>query len=179
MIETKSHRILIPNSIFEFFVLLFTVFAISGCAAGYKTERDGLFYPVSNPDDFPEEITRLENIGRYHPDSSIRAKAHLRLAMLHLSHKNPNPDYRKALEELKIYVSMDTDGDKSDEAQSLIVLLKKLEKAQKENEERKRVIRVLTRENSILAEENQKMKETIKEMKSLDMQLEEKRKRVK
>jgi len=167
------------NSITKLFLFLFTGLIISSCTATYETERDNFFYPVSNSEGFPGEIARLEKIGRYHPDPSIRAKVHLRLALLYLNHKNPNPDYRRALEELKQYVSMDPGGDKKDEAQSLLVLLQKLEKAQKETEERKRAIQILTRENDLLAEENQKMRETIKEMKSLDMQLEEKRKQIK
>jgi len=73
---------------------------------------------------------------------------------------------------------MSPDGDKRDEAQTLIVLLTAYENVLLENDEKRRANELLTEQNKALIRENRAFKETIKELKYLDLQLEEKRKQV-
>ena len=56
-----------------------------------------------NPDNYSAEIERLETIISKNPDSSERWQAHLQLAQLYISYKNPRRNYQKALENLRLY----------------------------------------------------------------------------
>jgi hypothetical protein len=168
----------IQNGAIRLFLSVLLGLSMNGCAMINQPEEDNYFYPVSRPEDFPREITRVEKLTRYHPDPAVRAKSHLRLAMLYLDYRNPHPDYLRALKELKQYVSMSPDGDKRDEAQTLIILLSAYENVLVENDERGRANELLTEQNRALIRENRAFKETINELKYLDLQLEEKRRQV-
>ena len=168
----------IPIGAIRLFLLFLLGLIMSGCAVINQPEEDGYFYPVSRPEDFPREISRVQKLTRYHPDPAVRAKSHLQLALLYMDYRNPNPDYLRALKELKQFVSMSPDGDKRDEAQTLIVLLSAYENVLLENDQKRRANELLTEQNKILIRENRAFKETIKELKYLDLQLEEKRKQV-
>ena len=168
----------IPTRAVRLFLLFLLGLTMSSCAVINQPEENGYFYPVSRPEDFPREITRVEKLTRYHPDPAVRAKSHLRLAMLYLDYRNPHPDYLRALKELKQYVSMSPDGDKRDEAQTLVVLLSAYENVLVENDEKRRANELLTEQNRALIRENRAFKETIKELKYLDLQLEEKRRQI-
>ena len=159
-------------TLIKLFIFLFIWVMITNCAQMRSPliEKDSVFYPVLYPQYFPKEIARVEKILKYHPDPSIRALAHLQLVLLYTNYKNPNPDYIRALEELRAYIALDTDGGKTEEVQNLLALLGAIEKVIKENEEMKGNIRLLT-------EQNQQIKKTIQDLKDLDLQIEEKRRK--
>ena len=159
-------------TLIKLFVFLFIWVMIANCARMRSPliEKDSVFYPVLYPQYFPKEIARVEKILKYHPDPSIRALAHLQLVLLYTNYKNPNPDYIRALEELKAYIALDPDGGKTEEVQNLLALLREIEKVVKENEEMKGNIRLLT-------EQNQQIKKTIQDLKDLELQIEEKRRK--
>jgi len=159
-------------TLIKLFVFLFIWVMIANCARMRSPliEKDSVFYPVLYPQYFPKEIARVEKILKYHPDPSIRAMAHLQLVLLNTNYRNPNPDYIRALEELKAYIALDPDGGKTEEVQNLLALLREIEKVVKENEEMKGNIRLLT-------EQNQQIKKTIQDLKDLELQIEEKRRK--
>ena len=78
------------------------LFFLIGCAQ----TQDGAYpeYMVGlNPDNYSAEIARLETIISKNSDSSGRWQAHLQLAQLYISYKNPRRNYQKALDNLKLY----------------------------------------------------------------------------
>lgn len=158
----------------KLFVFLFIWLLITNCAPKHTSliEKESVFYPVLYPQDFPKEIARLEKLVKYHPEPSIRTMAHLQLVLLYSHYKNPNPDYLRALEELETYMALDPDGGKTEEVQNLLALLRELERVVKENEEMKMSI-------ELLIEQNQRVKKTIQELEDLDLQIEEKRRKIK
>lgn len=127
------------------------------------------FTPPLSPDDFTSEIARMEAVAKEDPDLSKRTQAHRRLAVLYSHYKNPAPNYLKALKELEAYISLDPEQGKKDDIQNFLSLLKRIETLTKENQKAKDDYRK-TRD------ENQKLKETIENLKRLDVQ-HEKRKR--
>ena len=161
-----------------------------------KAEEDNSIYlsqsAIKSSSDFPKAIAALEKITVGHPDPYIQTKAHLQLAILHSSYKNPKPDYQRALDELKVYMFLDPDGGRKDEIQNLLAVLRELQRLEKENNKMKWIVNRLTIENQNLADENKGLKETIEQLeilskgmeetieqlKSLDLQLEEKRKKL-
>ena len=160
-------------TLIKLFVFLFIWVMIANCARMRSPliEKDSVFYPVLYPQYFPKEIARVEKILKYHPDPSIRAMAHLQLVLLNTNYRNPNPDYLRALEELKAYIALDPEGSKNEEVQNMLALLSEIEKIVKENEEMKESVRLLTIQN-------QRAKKTIQELKDLDVEIEEKRRKI-
>lgn len=156
-----------PHRVIELFLLALIALMVSQCtpASLHKDAevKDMKYSARLKPGDFPKEIARLEKIAKTHSDMSVQARAHLQLAMLFLDYKNPVVNYLRALRELEAYISLEPEGGKADEIQTWRALLNKLE--------------FLTKENNRIKEENQKMKDIIENMKSLDIQLEQKRKK--
>ncbi|HSE84463.1 MAG TPA: hypothetical protein VLB01_07950 [Thermodesulfobacteriota bacterium] len=170
----------------------------TGCSKIFKTDTEDNFAYHSQSgskgsSDFSNRIAALEKITINHPDPSVQTKARLELAMLHSSYKNPKPDYRRALDELEVYIFLDPEGGRDDAIQNWLAVLRTLQKLEEENNKIKWIINQLTTENQSLAEENKEMKETIEhletldkemketieQLKSLDLRLEEKRKNIK
>ena len=156
-----------PHKIIGLFLLVLIVVLLSQCTLAplHKDAelKDMKYSTRLKPKDFPKEIARLEKIAKTNPDISVQARAHLQLALLHADHKNPFPDYLRAVKGLETFISLEPEGGKADDIQNLLALLKKIE--------------LLTKENNRIKEENQKMKDIIENMKSLDIQLEQKRKK--
>ncbi|MBI5205173.1 MAG: hypothetical protein HZA11_09670 [Nitrospirae bacterium] len=155
------------HSIARLVLLVFIALLLSQCAPAplHKDAelKDMKYSTRLKPKDFPKEIARLEKIAKTHSDVSVQARAHLQLALLHADHKNPFPDYLRAVKELETFISLEPEGGKADDVQNLLALLKKIE--------------LLTKENNRIKEENQKINDVIEKMKSLDIQLEQKRKK--
>lgn len=156
-----------PHRVIKLFLLALIALTVSQCTPAplHKDAelKDMKFSARLKPKDFPREIARLEKIAKTNPDVSVQARAHLQLAMLFLDHRNPAVNYLRALRELEAYISLDPEGGRADEVQTWRALLNKIE--------------LLTKENNVIKEENQKMKGIIENMKSLDIQLEQKRKK--
>lgn len=155
------------HSVTRLVLLVFIVLLISQCTPAplHKDAelKDMKFSARLKPKDFSREIARLEKIAKMHSDTSVQARAHLQLAMLFLDYKNPAVNYLRALRELEAYISLNPEGGQTDEIQTWRALLSKIE--------------LLTKENNRIKEENQKMNNIIENMKSLDIQLEQKRKK--
>lgn len=155
------------HSITRLVLLVFIMLLLSKCTPASLQKdaevKDMEYSAKLKPKDFPREIARLGKIAKTNPDVSVQARAHLQLAMLFLDYRNPAVNYSMALRELEAYISLDPEGGRADEVQTWRALLNKIE--------------VLTKDNSRIKEENQKMNSIIEKMKSLDIQLEQKRKK--
>ena len=80
---------------------------------------------------FFQEISRLEKIAREHPDPSVRAQAHLKLAFLFLNHRNPQLNYPRSLQEMKSYLSMAPAKAATDDLQNWLAALQEMEHLRK------------------------------------------------
>lgn len=75
---------------------------LTGCAP--IQERTNPEYKAEiKSDKYSIEIARLETILLQNPGSSKKWQAHYQLAQLYISYKNPRRNYKKALENLKLY----------------------------------------------------------------------------
>ncbi len=130
-----------------------------------------LFFTVScslqelkKPDEekeFSQETCRLERLAHNHPDVSVRAHSHLKLAFLYVNYRNPQLNYTRALQEMEIYLSLAPAEKQGQDFNNWLAVLKEVGKLQKANKG--------------LREEAGGLKETIDRLKSLDRQMEEKR----
>jgi hypothetical protein len=114
------------------------------------------FTPDFKPGDYSREIAKQKKAIKRHPERSKRVKAHLYLADLYASYKNPNKDYALALEELNTYISLNPKAAKEYAVQNRLHLLKEIAQ---------------------LSEKNVKLEQAIEELKLLDQQIEQKRER--
>jgi len=121
-----------------------------------QEQKEETFTPDFNPGDYSREIAKQKKVTKSHPERSERVKAHLYLARLYASYKNPNKDYALALEELNTYISLNPKAAKEYAVQNRLHLLKEIEQ---------------------LSEKNVKLEQAIEELKLLDQQIEQKRER--
>lgn len=151
-------------------IFLFVVIMLSHCTGAPK---EGIpSYREAKSDNLPDDIGQLEDILKNNPDSSIRAKAHLQLALLHSSYKNPNPNYQLALKELENYMSVEPAGRMNEDIQNFLAILREMDKMLEENKKMKQRMGQLTKENKDL-------KDAVLQLKNLDISMEEKRKKAK
>ncbi len=142
------------------FLLLFFIAGCSLILADKKLEGDQEFW---------EETCRLEKVARDHPDASVRARSHLKLANLYVNYRNPQLNYTRALQEMESYLSLAPEKKQIDEFNNWLAALKEIEKLQTGLEKAQKT-------NRSLREEAAGLKETIDRIKDLDRQMEEKRK---
>ena len=114
------------------------------------------FTPDLKTVEYSKEISRLKKVIKNHPKRSERIKAHLYLASLYASYKNPGKDYGKALEHLNRYSALNPKAAKEYDVQNRLHLLREIEQ---------------------LSEKNVKLEQAIEELKLLDQQIEQKRER--
>jgi len=114
------------------------------------------FTPDLKTVEYSKEISRLKKVIKNHPKRSERVKAHLHLASLYASYKNPDKDYIKALQHLNRYSALNPKAAKEYAVQNRLHLLREIEQ---------------------LSEKNVKLEQAIEELKLLDQQIEQKRER--
>ncbi|HUL37657.1 MAG TPA: hypothetical protein VLW47_08220 [Thermodesulfobacteriota bacterium] len=118
--------------------------------------------------DLSQETSRLEKLAREDPNASVRAQSHLQLAFLYVNHKNPQLNYSRALQEMENYRSLAPWEVQTDDFQNWLAVLKEVGKL-------KISLERMQKANKSLSEEVAGLKETIERVKSLDRQMEEKR----
>lgn len=118
--------------------------------------------------EFSLEISRLEKLAREDPKTSVRAQSHLQLAFLYVNYRNPQLNYTRALQEMESYLSLVPARAQTDDFQNWLAVLKEVRKLQTSLEK-------VQKANKSLSDEVAGLKETIGRLKSLDRQMEEKR----
>ena len=120
------------------------------------------YTPDLKSGEYSMEIMRLKDVIKNNPSQSERIKAHYQLANLYSSYKNSEKDYKKALEHLNIYISLDSKAIKQNDVRNCLSLLREVDR--------------LSGELSILNRKNLKLTQTIEKLQTLDFQVEQKRK---
>lgn len=153
---------------------------------------------------FSREIIRLEGIIRTNSDLASKKRAHLELAELYISFKNPERNYKIALIHLENYAALEPMFDEQYKVRNWLAALKEIERLsmaipRQENQKKMLSYQIknsgrkdsvpdkkkskldrqngdLEKINAELRKKNQKLEETIEKLKNLDRRLEEKRK---
>jgi hypothetical protein len=136
------------------------------------------FQELKNPEgekEFSRETIRLGKLAREDPKPSVRARSHLLLAFLYVNHRNPQLNYNRALQEMESYLSLVPAEARTDDIQNWFAVLKEVGKLQTTLERVQKANKSLNDEVAGLKETNNKMRETIERLTSLDRQMEEKR----
>ena len=136
--------------------------------------------------DFFQETSRLEKLAREGPMASVRAQSHLELAFLYMNYRNPQLNYSRALQEMESYLFLSPASAQTDDFQNWLAVLKEvgrlqtsLEKVQKEVGRLQTSLEKVQKVNKSLRDEVDVLKKTIERLKSLDRQIEERRRRTK
>lgn len=171
-------------------------FFLAGCT--WMTPLDT---SETRPDAAPEKPRAQEPI-RAPEEPAPAAKAHLSLAWLHLSYRNPKVNYPGAYQEMKTYLALAPQA-ATDDLRNWLAALEEMERLRKRGEDlgkknlslqtqvdklhaaqeklqnslekANEANRTLRDEAAALKETNAKLKETIEQLKNLDLQMEEKR----
>jgi len=125
--------------------------------------------------DFFQETSRLEKPVREHPETSVRAQSHLRLAFFYVNYRNPQLNYTRALQEMETYLSLASADEQTVDFQNWLAALREIERLRTNAEEVQKANKNLREEVAGLKEMNHKMRVTIERLQKLDRQMEEKR----
>jgi len=139
------------------------------CARILQTTYTPEYTPDLKSGEYSMEIMRLKDDIKDHPRQSERIKAHYHLANLYSSYRNPKKDYKKALEHLNIYISLDSKAIKQNDLRNCLSLLREVDRLSGE-------LSSLNRKNLNLNRKNLKLTQTIEKLQTLDFQVEQKRK---
>lgn len=169
------------------FLFLAFIFFLMSCAPIYIARTDEDFQTIA---DLERQISEEK-------DASLRAKGHLQLGWLYSNYKNPKVDYRKALEEFELYLSLAPEAAQTDEIQNWLSILRALEKSERKNLETRSVLEDqaknnqqmrenieklsgknagLEEANASLRENNASLKKAMEGLKTLNLQIEKKKK---
>ncbi len=146
------------------------------CARILQTTYTPEYTPDLKSGEYSMEIMRLKDDIKDHPRQSERIKAHYHLANLYSSYRNPKKDYKKALEQLDIYISLDSTAIKQNDVRNYLSLLREIDISSKELTISNRDLTISNRELTISNRKNSKLKQTIEKLQTLDFQVEQKRK---
>jgi hypothetical protein len=122
-------------------------------------------YAEITPAEIPKEIARLLPVIRKSGSDREAMTAHLQLAWLYGHYKNPSPQYLKALQELDAYLSLDHDAGSDDFVRNWHKTLKEIARLSKENKD--------------LREKAEQLKDQVKQLEHLDVEMEKRRQDVK
>jgi hypothetical protein len=135
-------------------------------------------------------ISEQEEAARTASKASDRMQAHLKLAHLYTSYKNPQRDYKKALKHLGIYASLKSDFTDDAQLRNWLSALKQMDRQRQAVDQARRDISKLQKTamrlkrknanlkkiNSQLTKSNKELTKTIEMLKNIDRNIEEKRK---
>jgi isochorismate synthase EntC len=129
----------------------------------------GITQTLKKPEDkkeFAQETSRLEKLAREHSE-------------LYVNCRNPRLNYTRALQEMESYLSMAPAKAQTDDFKNWFAILQEVEKSRSSLVRVHEANRSLRDEMAGLKTTNNEMRETIERLKSLDLQMEEKRNLIK
>ena len=148
----------------------FLIIMLSQCA--YKPLRQDtslesilLKYQTIEPAEIKRTIEALNERRKKNYNVPASSQEHLELAFLYSHYNNPQPDYKRALDELIIYTSVDSELSRRALIKNWLRMLKEIQMLDSSNEE--------------CREKNADMREKLNQLKNLDIELEEKKRQVK
>ncbi|MBI4849079.1 MAG: hypothetical protein HY808_10985 [Nitrospirae bacterium] len=205
----EMNRLIEVISIVALLLLVASAFQCTGRSIQKEMPSDPLYaeYTALEPAGFQKEIEWLLEAKKRPTDATFAVNAHLKLAFLFSHYRNPAPDNRRALKELKTFESLSPEygrkdfiqnwlrmleeivrySDRNEELRERVERLRKgipeLESAnndlQREHKRLEREIKKLESANKELESENKKITEKLNQLKNIDVELEEKRKQIK
>jgi hypothetical protein len=159
-----------------------------------------LKYTSKSSEEYSRETSHLEKMMQDYGDGLVAAKSHLQLAWLYANYKNPKKNYKKALKEFEAYLAAEPEGARTEEIQNWVAILRALDHSEVDQLKIIQRIDLLARENAErrmeleermkrmqkmqvriegLEERNASLKKTVDSLKTLDLHIENKRKRIK
>jgi hypothetical protein len=145
------------------------------------------------PDDFPEKIKQLEDISQNDKNLSVRTRALFYIALAHMHYRNPSPDYSKSVQYLDKFIVLESTRKDVDEMVTWKFVVQALDNSLQEREklvgsyaQLKQQYDRSNKNAEFLAKlvENQKkeiesLKQTIKELDTVQQEIEKKKKGIK
>lgn len=157
------------------------------------------------PEDYPARIEQLEQIAENNESVAMRNRARVHIALILIHYNNPSPDYERAIKTLDAFEAVGTDVERINEINTSVAVLRrmdalirdyeKLEKEyaqlQEENNELRQTTERLNKDwqyanqnkeslNKTIAAQKKEianLKEKIKELDSLYLEIEKKKKK--
>jgi hypothetical protein len=147
----------------------------TGCAPTQKFVKEAPADRLSGPgsDEYAPETMRLLESACNDPSPPKRMAAHLKLARLYASDRNPDRNYQKALEHLEIYTSLDPGFIRDPEAGNWLAALREIDRLTQTLKTRDGEIQALTDGLEKSSREIAAEKETGRKLREANKKLEE------
>jgi len=167
--------------------LFLLLFIITSCASKQAVKKP------EGKKEIHQETSRLENLSKEHPKTSVPSPSHLQLAYLYVNHRNPQLDYTRALQEMESHLSLSPGKVETDDFYNWLAVLRELDHVRKDwremggknqglqtqIEELRTSLENVQEANKNLQDEVANLKEMIEKLKTLDRQIEQKRNLIK
>jgi len=146
------------------------LFLAVGCAQNQTVMRNQPEKDDANisPSKYAVEIARLEKIIEADRDSAKKMQAHLRLARLYTSYKNPQRNYQSALEHLEIYASLYPPTSGQQDLRDWLSTLKEIHRLSLKLRRQNKVIQQLNAELDNARQESLAVKKANSELESVN-----------
>jgi len=109
------------------------------------------------PEDYPTRIEQLEQIAENNESVSMRNRARVHIALIHSHYNNPSPDYEQAITVLDEFEAVGTDVETINEITTCVETLRRLEKLIKDYEKLEKEYALLHEENNHLRQTNERL----------------------
>ena len=127
--------------------------------------------PNYKSDQYSVEIARLEAIILQNPGSSKKWQTYYQLAQLYISYKNPRRNYKKALENFKLYIPHHPTSVDDQDLRNWLTVLNEIQNQSPKIESQNKKIEQLTAKLKKSKQTNLALKETNKTLKSKKLRL--------
>lgn len=110
-----------------------------------------------SPEDYPARIEQLEEIVQNHESVAMRNRARIHIALLYMHYNNPSPDYSLALKYLDEFEAVGTDVERINEINTNVEALRKMEALIRDYEKLEKEYALLKEENEQLRQTNERL----------------------
>ena len=180
------------------FLIVIAALSSSGSCSLFRTHGPAQSllqedFSLLRPEDFSEKIKQLEEISQHDKSMAVRTRALFYIGLAHMHYHNPSPDYSKAVQYLDKYIALESNRKNIDEivawksvvqtldsslrergmlVRSYAQLKQQCDRANKNSEFLAKVIETQKKEI-------ENLKQTIKELDTVQQEIEKKRKGIK
>ena len=109
------------------------------------------------PESYPDRIEQLEEIIQNHENVAMRNRARIHIALIHSHYNNPSPDYAQAITTLDNFEAVGSDVEVINEINTCAETLRRLEKLIKDYEKLEKEYALLQQENEQLKQTNERL----------------------
>lgn len=109
------------------------------------------------PESYPDRIEQLEQIAANNESVTMRNRARVHIALILIHYNNPSPDYEQAIENLDAFEAVGTDVERINEINTCVAALRRMDTLIRNYEKLEKEYALLQEENDKLRQTNERL----------------------